>query len=303
MRHTFLITAWLLWFLAHSTRMILSPVLPLIEDDLGLSHAQAGQLFVFLTAGYCTSLFSVPVWSRVLGYRRTVQAALAVLALTQILLYRAAGMKEMAALMFLVGLTTGTILPSAIPLLTAAYGKERWGRSIGVFDSAAPAGQFIAPVIAIAVLSVLSWRYVFWVMAAIAAMVIVMFVRTAPESEPRAERPRGSLAAVIRNRSLVTLAGLWALASAAGIGLGFLVPTYLVKERGMDLTAANQIFAAGRGMGILAAVYAGFLADRFTCRSLLVWILAVSGLSQMGIALWPENFGVGFGSSWRGEST
>ncbi len=273
--------------------MLLAPVLPLVEDDLGISHAQSGRFFLFLAVGYCTSLLSVPFWSRVLGYRRTLHIALVALTLTLVLLRWAPGVGTISALMVCIGLTTGTILPSALPLLTGAYGKEHWGKSIAFFDSAAPAGQFIPPVLAVVVLSVLSWRYVFWAMAALAAIVLWMFVRTAPKEEPPAERMWGSVSAVIRNRSLVTLGGLWILASAAGIGMGYIIPTYLVKERGMDLTVANQVFAAGRGIGILAAISTGFLVDRFPCRTLLGWVLAVTGLAQIGIALWPGNVGVG----------
>ena len=293
MRHSFLVTVWLLWLLAHASRMLLAPVLPLVEDDLGISHAQSGRFFLFLAVGYCTSLLSVPFWSRVLGYRRTLHTALVALTLTLILLRWAPGVGTISALMVCIGLTTGTILPSALPLLTGAYGKEHWGKSIAFFDSAAPAGQFIPPVLAVVVLSALSWRYVSWAMAAVAAIVLWMFIRTAPKEEPPAERMWGSISVVIRNRSLVTLGGLWILASAAGIGMDYIIPTYLVKERGMDLTVANQVFAAGRGIGILAAISTGFLVDRFPCRTLLGWVLAVTGLAQIGIALWPGNVGVG----------
>ncbi|MFQ5912409.1 MAG: MFS transporter [Nitrospinota bacterium] len=293
MRHSFLVTAWILWLLAHAARLIFSPVLPLIEDELGISHAQAGRFFIFLTIGYCGSLFSVPFWSRTFGYRRTLEIALVILTVTLLLMRWAPGVAAISAVAFGIGLATGTILPSAISLLTTAYRKEQWGMRIAVFDSAAPAGQLVAPMLAVAVLSAFSWRYVFWAMAAVSVLVLGMVFATAPEEEPAADQPRGSIAVVRKSRSLVTLTGLWILASAASLGVGFLVPVYLVKERGMTLTAANQIFATGRGLSILAAVSAGFLADRFTCRSLLGWILAVSGVGLFGIALWPENVGVG----------
>lgn len=294
MRHAFLITVWLLWFVSHGSRISISPVLPLIEDELGISHAQAGRLVVFLAIGYCGALLSIPLWSRLWGYRRTLQAALITLTLALFWVRWAPGVAGLSAAMLVIGLTTGVLLPSALLLLTAVYGKEHWGRSIGVFDSAAPAGQFLAPLLAVAVLSAFAWRYVFWAMGAISALVFLLFLWTAPREEPPVDRPRGSIAAVLRNPSLVTLACLWILAAAAGSGLGYLVPVYLVKERGMSLSAANQIFAAGRGFAVLATVFAGILADRFTCRSLLGWSLAASGLSQIGIALWPESVGLGF---------
>jgi MFS family permease len=56
---------------------------------------------------------------------------------------------------------------------------------------------------------------------------------------------------------------------------------------------ANQVFALGRALSILAPILAGVLADRYPCRRLLGWALALTGVSLLGIALWPENVGVG----------
>ena len=293
MRHSFLFTAWLLWMLAHASRMIIGPVLPLVEDDLGITHEQAGRIFLFLSVGYTVSLLSVPFWSRLLGYRRALQVGLIALLGSLILMRWAPNLLTVCTLTFCIGLTTGTVLPSAIPLITAAYGKEQWGKSIGLFDSAAPGGQFVAPLIAVLVLSFFSWRYVFWGMAAIGGVTLLLFLATAPRKEPETDRAGGSIGAVLRNRSLMTLGGLWVLASGSALGAGFLFPVYLVKERGMDLSSANQYFALGRGLAIVTAVYAGFLADRFQCRNLLGWILALSGASLLGVALWPDNVGVG----------
>jgi len=36
---------WCLWFLNFSTRTIFSPILPLIEDNLSLSHGAAGVIY------------------------------------------------------------------------------------------------------------------------------------------------------------------------------------------------------------------------------------------------------------------
>ncbi len=293
MRHTFLFTAWLMWLLSHASRMALAPVLPLIEDDLGISHAQAGQIFVFLSIGYCGALFSVPFWSRLLGYRRTLQVSLITLTIVLFLMRWANGEATISTLAFFIGLASGTILPSAIPLITAAYGREVWGKSIAIFDSAAPSGQFLAPVLAVVMLAMFPWRYMFWAMSALSVLVLWIFLRTAPTEEPKAERAGGSIMAVIRNRSLVTLGCLWVLASGAALGAAFLIPVYLVKERGLELSVANQVFAAGRGIAIPCAVAAGLLTDRFPCRTILGWVLALAGVSLIGVALWPGNVGVG----------
>jgi len=46
MKWLLLAVFWGLWFINFSTRIIPSPVLPLIENELMLTHAQAGGLWI-----------------------------------------------------------------------------------------------------------------------------------------------------------------------------------------------------------------------------------------------------------------
>jgi NNP family nitrate/nitrite transporter-like MFS transporter len=39
-----------------TARLLLAPLLPTVEADLGLDHAEAGSLFLYLSIGYFTSL-------------------------------------------------------------------------------------------------------------------------------------------------------------------------------------------------------------------------------------------------------
>ena len=63
---------WCLWFLNFFTRTSFSPILPLIEDTLSLSHGEAGGLVTSYSIGYAATLLIagrfVPIW----GYKRTV---------------------------------------------------------------------------------------------------------------------------------------------------------------------------------------------------------------------------------------
>ncbi|NIW91585.1 MAG: MFS transporter, partial [Phycisphaerae bacterium] len=45
-----------IFFLSYNGRSITGPLLPSLELDLGLSHAQCGGLFIFLFLGYLVAL-------------------------------------------------------------------------------------------------------------------------------------------------------------------------------------------------------------------------------------------------------
>ena len=67
-----LILFWSLWVLIFSCRIIISPLLPVIEDELTISHALAGGLFFFLSLGYATAVLLSGLLSVRIGHKRTI---------------------------------------------------------------------------------------------------------------------------------------------------------------------------------------------------------------------------------------
>lgn len=56
MKKFLLLLFWCLWFFNFSSRTMFSPLLPLLEKDLGISHTLAGSFFFFLSVGNTFSL-------------------------------------------------------------------------------------------------------------------------------------------------------------------------------------------------------------------------------------------------------
>jgi MFS family permease len=63
---------WCLWFLNSSTRTIFSPILPLIEDNLSISHGAADGLFTSLSMGFSITLIITGRFASDWGYKRMV---------------------------------------------------------------------------------------------------------------------------------------------------------------------------------------------------------------------------------------
>ena len=65
----FLVGIFLLNFLS---RIALGPLMPIIEQDLGISHTEAGSFFLYLSLGYCIGLLSSGFVSRWRDHRDTI---------------------------------------------------------------------------------------------------------------------------------------------------------------------------------------------------------------------------------------
>jgi len=72
------------------------------------------------------------------------------------------------------------------------------------------------------------------------------------------------------------------------MGLYSIMPLFLVKGKGIPLDTANTLFGLSRIGGAFATLLAGFLADRFGVRKVLVTVFLITGAATVGIALAPS---------------
>ncbi len=61
-----------IFYLNFISRVILAPLLPVMQSDLGLSHGQAGSLFFYIACGYGSGLFGSAFIAAWLNHRRTI---------------------------------------------------------------------------------------------------------------------------------------------------------------------------------------------------------------------------------------
>jgi len=156
---------WSLWFLNFSTRSILSPLLPLIEDELVLTHARAGSLFLCMSFGFTLSVFMSGWISKHIGYKRSIIISFFALALALIGFRFAETYFYFAAVSFFVGLTSGIYFPCAIPLITSIFSRENWGKVIGFHETAASSSFLAIPILVTLALRFFHWKSCFLILS------------------------------------------------------------------------------------------------------------------------------------------
>jgi NNP family nitrate/nitrite transporter-like MFS transporter len=279
-----LLVFWCLWFLNFSSRSILSPLLPIIEEELAITHATAGSLFIFLSAGYTISLILAGFVSHRFGYKRTIMGGFLILTIAHLSFVKAHSYWALSLFLLFVGVGTGIYIPSIIPIITATFERRKWGKTIALHDTAAPVGIFAVPILVALSLRFAQWRVLFPILGGTCLAGLILFGLFSPD--PRAEiedRPR--FVDVLQQREFWIMAVLWVFAVACNAGVYNVIPLFLVKERGMSLTLANTVFGISRIAGPVVTVLAGFLADRYGARKTLFLGFLIIGASTVGLAL------------------
>ena len=281
---------WCLWFLNFFTRTSISPILPLIENSLSISHGEAGGLVTSYSMGYAATLLLagrfVPVW----GYKRTVVVGMAGIGLILIALQWVEHYFAFHLLFLLLGLASGTYIPSILSIITETYDPHQWGRVIGLHDSATSVAIFSAPILIAFGLQFLPWERILLLLGIACLILPLFFWRVSIEPKPKTAHSGSHYLNLFRRKPIWIMALLCILSSASNMGVYSMLPLYLITERGMEYSFANTLFGISRIGGIAVQVFIGFLADRYGYQRMLMLSLLTTGLSTIFLSMAPTFF-------------
>lgn len=271
-----------LFFLTFMGRFIYAPLMPVIQADLGITHSQAGSLFLMLSLGF----FVGQVFSGVLASRVEHRGALAVsslsVGLTMLLFAFPPSLWVFWGILLLLGLAAGLHMPSAISTITAMVDRRDWGKALAFHQTAPPLSLVAGPLLAIFVLRWISWQAALVILGVInigAGLAFLRFGRCGrfPGDSPRWSRVR----AVISQRSFWIMVVLFALAMGGTVGIYTMLPLFLVNERGLDQDWANTLLGLSRISGLFMVFVAGWFTDRVGEKIFIFIIMLASGVATI----------------------
>ena len=280
----FLMLVWFLWFMNVAMRTILSPILPILEDEFGVLHAQSASIFTFIAFGYGASVSISGITSSRFGCKKGVLFSFFIATIVYFIFPTVKHFYLFYPLGFLLGIAAGMYLPSVIPMITEYYEERLWGKAISIHESAASLAIFSAPFIALFILSLFPWRAIFIVFGIVFIICMIIFHVTTEEVKV-AEGKKSYLRGLMKSGDLWLMTIIWIFAAGGNLGLYFILPLYLVKELGLDVGVANTIFGVSRLGGVIVGISAGFFVDRFSLKKTMFILVVLSGLFAMCLAV------------------
>ena len=125
----FFLTA--IFYLNFISRVLLAPLLPVIEQDLGIGHGEAGSLFLYLACGSGVGLASSGFVSSRLNHRTLITLSIVMAGLSMLAISQSSSLGIMRAGLVIVGIFAGSYLPSAIATLTGLASPATLGKGPG----------------------------------------------------------------------------------------------------------------------------------------------------------------------------
>ena len=280
-----LLIFWCLRFINFSIRTAFSPILPLIEDSLSLSHGEAGGLVTTFSIGYGLSLLVTGRFASAWGYKRTVTMGFAGVGLIYFVLQWVQSYSAFHIIFFLIGYTSGAYIPAVIPIITETYGSKHWGKAIGVHDSAASFSLFAIPILVTFGLHFFHWRRLLLILGIAALVLPICFWKVSVEPKQEKLQQRGCYLELFRKKSTWIMGLIWILPSACCNGIYSILTLYLVKERGIPFDYATTMIGISSAGAIFVTILSGFLADRFGYKKILTMSIFATGLATLALSL------------------
>ena len=297
----------LIFFVNFTTRTMIGPLLPLLEQELGFSHTQSGSLFLFNSVGGFVSLVGSGFILARIGYHRTICLAMFGVGSVAVLIGFGDSWAVLAAIFVVLGLFTGLYIPSAVVIIENIVPPAALSRAMAIHEMAPNLGLITAPLAVELLVHGISWRGALFVGGGACLLMGLIWAKFGRGGSFRAHPPsRAIIAQAVRRPELWTLGSLFAIGLAAEVGVYNLLPLFLVTEKGYGLSEANYLVGLTRIPNVGAVLLAGFISDRWGWRRTLTATIAVTGLSLLLLGLGPNSLvpycvliqAMGSGSFW-----
>jgi MFS transporter, CP family, cyanate transporter len=262
------------------------PLLPEIDDDLGISHAVAGLLGTIPVL--CMGLFAPPAayLAGRLGTRAAIAACLAGIAGFGLLRAAAPGAPMVLALTFPIGVGMG-LAGALIPVAVKERFAHRPAFASGVYTTGITGGAALSSGLAVPIAGALGgWRASLAVFSGVTILLFLAWIALTP---PARERPPITPPRLPWGRRVVwVLVAVFALQSIVYYGLVSWMPDSF-QERGWSAEAAGSLVGVMSIAGLPSGLLLPFFADRLGSRR--QWLGLTAGalfLATLGVATLPD---------------
>lgn len=260
-----------IFFIGFLSRIALAPLLPLLEGELNISHAQAGALFFCISLGYSLGLFASSYVASFITHRYTIvfSALLSGLFLLTVLLVK--GLWALRVIFILFGAAISLYLPSGIATLTALVEQRNWGKAIAIHELAPNTSLVVAPILVQFLLGMMPWRHILALMGLASIALGLVFLAWGEGGRFRGEPfTLPNLRLLLANPSMWLMVGIMGLGVGASLGIYGMLPLFLIAEVGMEREVANALVGLSRATGVAMSFLSGTFSDRFGPRRTLM---------------------------------
>lgn len=256
-------------------------ILPLIQQDLGVSATQLGLLSSALFLGMAVFVFPFSFLGENKSQRRTISLCAVLWSGATVVCGMASNAVTLIISRFIVGAGNSAYAPLSTAMLTSWFKKSSWGKALGFYNTAMVIGAAGGALIFGHLASAFGWRLAFYIIGGVSLVLSVLSLFLPDNKKLMAEQGteegkseakeiaqiklnvKDTAKLVLHNKALLAMS----LAAGFGAFIANIVSTfqsiYYVNILGVTVAVASTIIAAAMPLNIIATPLGGVALDRW----------------------------------------
>ena len=279
------------WLVISAGTMLINPLLPLVRAEFQLSGAETGLLTVAFTLPYLLMQIPSGMLADRLGARRVLVAMTLLSGLGMVALgLWSYALPALVAFAVVNRVGAGVYYPTAFGVTAGAVPARSRGMASAflVMGMALGSALGLSLAVPLAGLAGNNWRFPLLAAGLLTLLLPALFqVLTWPAPRPRA-LSSGSIAAALRDRSLLALFAINCCSNYAFTALAVWGPAFISGERGLSLALAGFYVGLVNLIGFPAGLASGLLSDRLGRQRLTMLLFAAAGAALAALAAFGE---------------
>jgi MFS family permease len=285
-------------FVSHFYLMVLPPLFPFINRDLGLTFAELG---IILTARYvATGIAQVPIGFLVdrFGAKLTLVGGLLLMVLSYAAFAFASNFWLMFFFVALGGIGDAVFHPADYAILNGSVSRERMGRAFSVHTFAGHIGFAVGPAAVLPIAVATDWRTAMLASAVFGFAVMVLLLsqwrvmqEEFPGEDKKSKKDTAAGGSVLWSRPVLLLFLFFAISTLATGGISGFSVSALVKLQDIPEALAGMPLTAFMLTSAFAVLAGGLIADRKIRHDLFAALgFLCAAVVMILIAAVPMNF-------------
>lgn len=268
----------LLFYLNFVARILLSPLAPVMEMELGYSHAVTGSLFLIMSLGYFFGMFVSGMISSRWTFTQTIQLSVTGFSLCLIGIAFSRTYWQIGGLITVLGFMAGLYLPAGMAKLTDLIPSNRWGMGLAVHELGPNFALFLVPLQVEILLRFFDWHQVLLFQGLLTLGIVAAYCFYAGQGGSRGIAPKlTTFQSFVRQKNFWKLVLLFGLGVGSTLGIYSMLPVYFI-DQGIERALGNSMLSASRTMSIPVVLIGGWLTDRIGVHRSLNIVLITGGV-------------------------
>jgi MFS family permease len=266
-------------FSSMTARVIFSPIMPALQNELGFGLTLAGSLFLLMNVSYGIVLLLAGFLSSRIGHGLSIVVSLSAVATGIGIAAAASAVWMLIAGILLMGAGAGLYPSSGLVMINTKIDEEHRSTAFSFHEIGPNLALLAAPIIVVLLRPHLGWRGVLFAVGGLALTAALVFWRWGAANSGKGAVPNLSTVGTILRLRTALLAMMVLSAALSGVqGVYAILPAYLVSTHGLAEDFVNVLVSFSRVAGIVLLVTAGPLINRIGRRQTIAGVLLVSAV-------------------------